>query len=206
MINPGGHPRAGRINKGYTCRPPGRPWTRGTDESLPERGWSHVDPIVGLRRHKGGARQSGARSQRREQVRRGLRRLEVSEPRDIGETWGSKCWSGPPGPLAAGGGALLPPLPHPPYLATNRAGAPRLNPGRSCCEQDRRNQAKERGLSPPLPSPSLGGICGPDDAPAAKAWHYTGADFLCLLLPTAAHRSPSLPTDCSAELKLASEL
>ncbi|KAJ1210561.1 hypothetical protein NDU88_005924 [Pleurodeles waltl] len=62
-INPGGHPRVGRINKGDTRRPPGRPWTRGLDELLPERGWSHFDPITDLRRHKGGARRSGSRSQ-----------------------------------------------------------------------------------------------------------------------------------------------
>ncbi|KAJ1092450.1 hypothetical protein NDU88_005560 [Pleurodeles waltl] len=81
-INPGGHPQAGRINKGDTRQPPGRPWTRGSHELLPERGWSHVNPIADIRRHKGGARRSGSRSQGREQVRRGLRRLEVSEPRD----------------------------------------------------------------------------------------------------------------------------
>ncbi|KAJ1193037.1 hypothetical protein NDU88_002343 [Pleurodeles waltl] len=61
---------------------PTRPWTRGSDELLPERGWSHVDPIADPRRHKGGSRRSGSRSLGREQVRRRLRRPEVLEPRD----------------------------------------------------------------------------------------------------------------------------
>ncbi|KAJ1147882.1 hypothetical protein NDU88_000725 [Pleurodeles waltl] len=59
---------------------------------------------------------------------------------------------------------------------------------------------------PPFPPPSLGGNCGINDAPAPEAWHYAGTDILGLLLPTATHRSPSLPTEYNAELKLATEL
>ncbi|KAJ1177360.1 hypothetical protein NDU88_002619 [Pleurodeles waltl] len=111
LTDPGGHPRAGRINEGGTRQPPERTWIRGADESPPEHCWSHVNPVAGLQQHKGSARRSGAQVQLRGQVRRGLRRLEVSEPRDIGDTVGTRRWSGPLGHLAARGSTPLPPSP-----------------------------------------------------------------------------------------------
>ncbi|KAJ1193602.1 hypothetical protein NDU88_002898 [Pleurodeles waltl] len=97
--------------------------------------------------------------------------------------------------------------PHTPTLPIKQQTEPELHASaRADPAVSRIGEIKQKRGDLLPPYPLLGRRPRPDRVPAAEAWPYTGADFHGLLLPAAAYRSPSLPTERSVELKLATAL